>query len=512
MRASPVVPQRFELVSSAASCARWIRAAAGGSTATVRVAAPDPSGRLRVIVTEGSDEGSGRLRSSRRRTVFRTQRPLLEPILGRAGATLGIYPVTHDGVALGVVEVVGPTAIMHERDAILSAIVGQSALVLNSARVQAEAERAAAGMSALLDLASELVWATTATQVMRQTVKACHDHLRVPVAGLFPDRDGWGWFLAASEGMSTARRAKLAASVMTSRAEPDGKPLHIPSLRARFRRSVGCRDVVTIRASSAVFFAGDVPGGHESFLDGLSPLVGGLLTRFGNGTRSRRRAPSEMGIAWTAHELKAPLLGAQAALDLVSQTPTRDGGQELLRKTRQELGQLSELIDPLLRWSSGTEMLRRRYVDLVEVTRGAVASSSLGVPSERIIVSATDRQFVRGDPHHLRSAIANVVRNALTYSPPHSFVKVSVESDYRSARVVVRDQGPGIPQDEREAVFEPFSRGRSPGEPRGGSGLGLFIARRVLEAHGGSIALRPSRVGATFELEIPVGEWQLSAS
>jgi K+-sensing histidine kinase KdpD len=478
----------------------------------VRVAVPTPSGRLRVIVTEGLDDGSGRLRSSKRRTVFRLQRPMLEP-MGQTGATLGIFPVTHDGVAFGVVEVVGPTAIMQERGAILSAIVGQSGLVFSDACVQAEAESAVAGMNALLRLASELVSTTTATEVVRQTVKVCRDHLRVPVAGLLPDRDGWGWFLAASEGMSIARRAELRKLLLTSRVDQDGKRLRIPSLRAFFRQSVGCRDVVTIGAKSAVFFAGDVPGEHQNFLDRLSPLVSGALVRHGlSGTRSSRHTPSEMGIAWTAHELKAPLLGAQAALDLVSQSATRDEGQELLLRTRQELRQLSELIDPLLRWSSGTETLSRQYLDLVEVTRGAVASSNLGMPSERVTVSAPERRYIRGDPHQLRSAIANVVRNALAYSPSPSPVEVSVEGNDRSARVVVRDRGTGIPRGEREAIFEPFSRGRSSGQPRGGSGLGLFIARRVLEAHGGSIALRPSTVGATFELEIPVEEWQLSAS
>jgi signal transduction histidine kinase len=61
-------------------------------------------------------------------------------------------------------------------------------------------------------------------------------------------------------------------------------------------------------------------------------------------------------------------------------------------------------------------------------------------------------------------------------------------------------------------VFDPFSRGRADGSSRSGSGLGLFIARRVLEAHGGSISLRPTKVGATFVLEIPAEGWQLSAS
>ena len=61
-------------------------------------------------------------------------------------------------------------------------------------------------------------------------------------------------------------------------------------------------------------------------------------------------------------------------------------------------------------------------------------------------------------------------------------------------------------------MFDPFSRGRAGGYSRSGSGLGLFIARRVLEAHRGSISLRPNKVGATFVLEMPAEGWQLSAS
>lgn len=61
-------------------------------------------------------------------------------------------------------------------------------------------------------------------------------------------------------------------------------------------------------------------------------------------------------------------------------------------------------------------------------------------------------------------------------------------------------------------MFDPFSRGRANGRTGAGSGLGLFIARRVLEAHGGSISLRSSKSGATFVIEVPAEGWQLSAS
>jgi len=511
LRTSPVAPQRFELVSSAASCARWIRAAAGGAAATVRVATPDSSGRLRVIVCEGPQDGSGRLRSSRRRTVFRTQRPVSVPIEGSIGLSLGIFPLTCDGGALGVVEVLGPTTMVEGRVDVLNALVGQSALVLNSARVQSETERALAGMSALLRLASELVWATTATEVLRITVKTCHDHLDVPVAGVFPDRDGWGWFLAASEGMGVRRRARLRASLQTSSEGPGPRRLRVPSLRARFRQVTGCREVETLRAVPAVLLLGDVPDGHRDFIEGVASLVRAVLPRVGGIRRSRDRS-SDLSIAWTAHELKGPLLGARAALELASESPGGDEGRELVLRTKEELGQLSELIEPLLRLSTGTEMLRRHHADLVEITHEAVASSSLGRASNRVSIDAPDRLVVRADPQQLRSAIANIVRNALAYSPAGSPVKVRVALENGSARVVVSDRGAGVPAEERDRIFEPFTRGRAGSVTRSGSGLGLFIARRVLEAHGGSISLRSSGSGARFILEIPAEGWQLSAS
>ena len=287
----------------------------------------------------------------------------------------------------------------------------------------------------------------------------------------------------------------------------------IPSLRLRFRDVIGCRDVVAVRAGAAVLLLADVPEGHADFLDGIGSLLGGVLTSLGlDGAGPSRDRSSELGIAWTAHELKGPLLGARAALDLATETGSGAEGQELLRRTKEELGQLSDLVDPLLRWSTGAGTLKRQRVDLVEVTREAVASCSLGMAPDHVSLDAPNHLFVRADPQQLRSAIANVVRNALMYAPAGTTVRIGIESDGRSARVVIRDRGPGVPREERATVFDPFSRGRANSSTRPGSGLGLFIARRVLEAHGGSISIRPSKLGATFVLEMPVEVWQLSAS
>ncbi len=512
-RTSAVAPEWPELSASAASCARWIRAAAGGESATVRIAVPDASGRLRVIASEGRQVGSSRLRSRRRRAVFQTRHAVHLPVRGSVGVSLGIFPLASDGEAIGVVEVLAPTATIDERTDVLLAVVEESALVLSGMHVRAETERALAGMSALLRLAAELLLAKTAVEVVRLVVDACHEHLRVPTAGLLPDRDGWGWFLAAADGLGVRRRSALRAALRSSIDEPTSRRLRLPSLRLRFRKVSGCRDVVAVRAGTAVLLLGDVPNGEGDFLDGIGSLLEGVLPRLGLETvRPSRDRSNELGIAWTAHELKGPLAGARAALDRATDTAAVAERRELLRRTKEELGQLSDLIDPLLRWSTGADTLKRQRVDLVEVTRDAVASASLGVGPDRVFLYGPDELFLRADPRQLRSAIANVVRNALNYSPVGTPVRVGIEFENRSARVIVRDRGPGIPREEQGTMFDPFSRGRANGRTGAGSGLGLFIARRVLEAHGGSISLRSSKSGATFVIEVPAEGWQLSAS
>ncbi len=443
------------------------------------------------------------MRSDRRRTVFRTGRHVCLPLQGKPGFSLGIFPLDSGEGVLGVVEVVASTSLIEERTDVLLALAGQSALVLQSARVQGEAQLALAGMNSLVRLASELVWAKTQTEIVRMAVSACHLHLGVPVVGLLPDRDGWGWFLAGSEGLGDRRRSSLRRAVRDGAAQPRTRRLSVPSLRRRFREVTGSENVVILRAGAAIFLVGDVPAGHADFLNGVASLLREVLPRFrGSAVRGSGGSATEVGIAWTAHELKGPLASARAAIDVVTETAPAPEAIELLRQTNDELGWLSDLIDPLLRWSAGAQIVELERVDLVYVTRQAVATSAFASDSDRVSIDAPGPVMVRADPRHLRSAISNVVRNSLAYSPAGTPIKVRVRSDRQTARIVIRDRGPGIPAEERKGLFDPFRRGRS-GRGRPGSGLGLFIARRVLEAHGGSIAVRPTKVGATFVLEFP---------
>jgi signal transduction histidine kinase len=112
---------------------------------------------------------------------------------------------------------------------------------------------------------------------------------------------------------------------------------------------------------------------------------------------------------------------------------------------------------------------------------------------------------VRGDRERLRQVIQNLVDNAVKYSSAGGEVRVSAGTENGRIRVDVRDEGPGIPVEDQKLIFEKFGRSSVPGGAVPGTGLGLFIARSIVEAHGGwlDVASAPE-AGAVFTLALPL--------
>jgi signal transduction histidine kinase len=477
-----------------------LRAAAGGTRASVRVALPDPDGRLRVVATDGPPIAAGRLRSSRRRKVFHSGHPLRFELPHPAASSLAIFPLVSDGESLGVVEVVGPTDIVEGSGDLLLAIVGQSAVVVRNAGVRAETERALRATSAMLELASSLLGADTSTEATRMAVDACHAQLDTPVVGLLPDRDGWGWFLAASRGFGSRKRAEIRRAFSDLPETSANTQAMISMLRKRFGELVHSNEVHPVVAGVAVLLLiGPQPRDRE-FLATVGSLLAGAL-RHATPERSVSAREADLGIAWAAHELKGPITAAAAAITHASGA-SPNGISSLLERTRDELRQSAELIDPLLRWSSGRAPLRFRSADLVQVAKDAIASCTLNGDAVRVRIEAPARLPVWIDPGQLRVAIANLVRNALHFSPPGSPVTVAISEKGGTPSILVRDRGPGVPASERHRIFDPL-RGRTGQDVREGSGLGLFLARRIVEAHRGRIEAQPVRNGASFCIRLP---------
>ena len=137
--------------------------------------------------------------------------------------------------------------------------------------------------------------------------------------------------------------------------------------------------------------------------------------------------------------------------------------------------------------------------------RDSVAAA--GVSSDEVALHAEVHEplpSVRGDPERLRQVLMNLLDNAIKYSPAGDEVQVRAYAENGRARVDIRDSGPGIAREDQRLIFEKFGRVTT-GNTRPGTGLGLFIARSIAEAHGGTleVASAPER-GAVFTLELPL--------
>lgn len=106
----------------------------------------------------------------------------------------------------------------------------------------------------------------------------------------------------------------------------------------------------------------------------------------------------------------------------------------------------------------------------------------------------------------VRAAVFNLIENAVKYSPEGGEVRISAAAANGAVRIAVRDAGPGIPPEQQTRIFEKFARAEVEGGSKPGSGLGLFIARSIAEAHGGSLDVSSgAEPGSTFTLTLPAG-------
>ena len=156
--------------------------------------------------------------------------------------------------------------------------------------------------------------------------------------------------------------------------------------------------------------------------------------------------------------------------------------------------------------------LEQSPVDLLDIAHDVVENARLIAPARSIDLAADTPvpPIVTGDAARLRQVVDNLMRNALTHTPPDAAIRVRVSADETTHRAVVEvaDEGPGMSEDEAAHVFERFYRA-DPARSRnvGGSGLGLSIVASLVTAHGGTatVATRPGE-GATFQIALPLAE------
>ncbi|HEY0839266.1 MAG TPA: HAMP domain-containing sensor histidine kinase [Vulgatibacter sp.] len=210
-------------------------------------------------------------------------------------------------------------------------------------------------------------------------------------------------------------------------------------------------------------------------------------------------------LADAAHELRTPLAAMRISLDLaLRRKRSSEELEESLRETRDEVDRLAALSNRLLDLAAvRSAPLAADPVDLRDVA-GASASSFAALAQERGVRLAVDGgpAPVAGDAPALRQAIDNLVHNALSLTPEGCTVRIHTEHAVGRSRLVVDDEGPGIPADEREAVFEPFRRAT---QKREGAGLGLPMVREIAGRHRGQAGFEdpPAGRGARVVLDLP---------
>jgi signal transduction histidine kinase len=211
-----------------------------------------------------------------------------------------------------------------------------------------------------------------------------------------------------------------------------------------------------------------------------------------------------------AHDLRTPIQAAdvtmrQALEGAYGALPDRY--LEIVRATLASNDDAARLIDTLLmvaRYESGDLSTADEPIAVRDAVARAVSDLAPIAELRGVTVRAVaeNESIVRGDALELRRAIANLVSNAIAASPAGSLVAVRVESDSERARIVIADDGYGVPPGARSRLFERFGRdGRAPGA---GTGLGLYIVRRIAERIGGTVGYRPRDPGSEFSIELPL--------
>jgi signal transduction histidine kinase/ABC-type multidrug transport system ATPase subunit len=209
-----------------------------------------------------------------------------------------------------------------------------------------------------------------------------------------------------------------------------------------------------------------------------------------------------------SHELRTPLTAIKGYASSLLQTDVTwddESEQRFLARIAAESSRLGRLVDDLLRFSaieSGILQLQRDWCDIPLVLDAAIACLP---PSGALLVGvrcAADLPAIWADHDRLEQVFVNLLANAVGHNPPGTRVMVTASLNGPDTVLVsVADNGPGMPADVAQAPFEPMRRHRSPSS---GSGLGLSIARGIVEAHGGRMELVQPGQGTCFQISLPV--------
>lgn len=272
------------------------------------------------------------------------------------------------------------------------------------------------------------------------------------------------------------------------------------------------RGMIMLASLQHDFFSED----DAQFMETVAPWVGlvahraELATEIArNAAEQGRRAGAEELITVLAHDLRNFIAPINMRLNVLRMRAEQDKREDELRDLEilgRSIDRLGELITDILdvsRIDQGVFQIRPRRIELSGLVHEIVATFESAQHSIKLTVQQGDDIQVSGDPVRLRQCLENLVANAIQKSPAtgtiNIFVRQRMEEKERMAVVEVIDEGPGIPAEQMERIFDRFYTAR-----HGGLGLGLYLAKRIAAVHGGDLKAdsQPGR-GARFTLSLP---------
>lgn len=241
------------------------------------------------------------------------------------------------------------------------------------------------------------------------------------------------------------------------------------------------------------------PGDHE--FSRLAATFNQMFARLEGAFEAEKQFTAD-----ASHELRTPVSVIKSACEYAEKYgETPEEQRETLAMIHRQADRMAELIQQLLsitRLDQGTEGLRLEPLDLAALVEGVCAEQSY--PRQRLFCQAGGAVWVRGDAGLLRRLLQNLIDNGFKYGTPQGHVWVTLEGKGNTARLQVRDDGIGIPEDQQEKVWQRFYQVDPSRREGGGAGLGLAMVKKIAQLHGGTVTLdsAPGR-GSAFTLLLP---------
>lgn len=208
------------------------------------------------------------------------------------------------------------------------------------------------------------------------------------------------------------------------------------------------------------------------------------------------------------HELKTPIAITRLNLETLQKHKLSDEQQQqLISNTLQEAGRLNNLCNNLLLASkieAGDYNLTTEQIDLSELVTESVNDFKTRFPKREINIIAGKEILVTGDRLLLQMAVNNLIDNAIKYSSKEGGVDIVAEKNDKEIKLLVKDNGQGIPPADKNKIFDKFYRaGSLPTKEAKGTGLGLYLTKRIVEQHNGNIAVTDNiPQGSIFEIKL----------